>query len=319
MKLWSIPSGLGLLLALAGCMTTGHEFGADDTVAPVEVLLYTESTRHDELKRIVMPVMINEQGPFYFLLDTGATRTVMTQSTATRLTLPTDGQHRVAIRSLSNVIRVPTVIIQSLKVGTLQSNQLRMPVLSGSVLEGVDGILGVDILGNTKILADFSNNQIRITSANGMPTDATRDAIPFNQEGRRPIMMDVYVGHIRTRALIDTGCAHTLGNFALLKVLQKQARGKLETRPIEVTDATDTDQPAEVAILSSIVMGSPTAGYFNISVLPVSFGKYAVFDTWGVSNRPALLIGMDVLSKFDQLTIDYRRKELQVNLASGRN
>lgn len=59
-------------------------------------------------------------------------------------------------------------------------------------------------------------------------------------------------------------------------------------------------------------MGSAGAGYFDISTLPVSFGEYSVFDTWQINQRPALLIGMDVLGRFDELAIDYRRKELQM-------
>lgn len=303
-------TSIWLLVALAGCAV---ERAADDIAAvPVEVLLYAEATRPDELRRIVVPVMLNEQGPFYFLLDTGATRTVIARSAVIRLALKMDEQKRVPIRSVSRVVRAPTVMMQSLQVGALQSREVHMPVLSGSTLDGIDGILGVDTLGSTKIFADFLNNQLRITSANGLPSDASRIAIPFNQVGRRPIMMDVYIGRIRVRAIVDTGCAHTLGNTALLKALLTQSRGKLETRPIEVTDATDANHPAQLAIIPSIIMGSAGAGYFDVSTLPVSFGEYSVFDTWQINDRPALLIGMDVLSKFDELAIDYRRKELQM-------
>jgi predicted aspartyl protease len=302
-----------MLTVLTGCAVTHADLGADSAAAPpVEVLLYAESTRPDTLKRIVVPVTLNEQGPFYFLLDTGATRTVINRSVAERLALPLDEQKRVGIRSVSNVIHVPTVIMQSLQVGALQSTQLRMPVLSGTTLDGVDGILGVDLLGDTKVIADFVSDQIRITTANGAPPQKDRRVIAFNQVARRPIMLSTNIGGIPTRAIIDTGCAHTLGNSALLKALLKQSQGQLALRQTEITDATDTTLPAQLAMVPSIIVGS-----VGVQNLLVSFGEFSVFDTWAINDRPALLIGMDVLSLLGDLTIDYRRKELQLGLVTG--
>jgi hypothetical protein len=37
-----------------------------------------------------------------------------------------------------------------------------------------------------------------------------------------------------------------------------------------------------------------------------------VFRLWELENRPAMLIGMDVLGTLGTLVIDYRRKELQI-------
>jgi Aspartyl protease len=303
-----------LLIALAGCTVSKLELASNDVATPpAEVLLYAESTRPDELKRIVVPVMLNEQGPFYFLLDTGATRTVIAKSAVTRLALQTDEQQRVDIRSVSSVMRVPTVVMSSLQVGALRSTQVRMPVLSGLVLDGVDGILGVDVLGDTKVTADFLNNHIRITTANGEPADSSRLVFAFTQMARRPIMVDAWVGGIRTRAIVDTGCAHTLGNAVLLNVLQKQQHGQLAIRSTEVSDATDATLPAQLALVPSMIVGT-----LGIQNLPVSFGEFSVFDIWKINDRPALLIGMDVLSLVDELAIDYRRKELQVAMPMGK-
>jgi len=301
--------GLSIAAALTGCATPPS---FNDAAAPAEVLLYAESTRPDALKRIVVPVLLNEQGPFYFLLDTGATRTVISKSTAERLMLPLDQQQRVGIRSVNSVIHVPTVIMSSLQVGALQSTQLRMPVLSGVTLEGVDGILGVDLLGDTKVSADFLTDRIRITTANGVPPDKERRVITFNQVARRPIMLNARIGDIQTLAMIDTGCAHTLGNTALLKALTRQSQGQLTTRETEITDATDNATPAQVAMVPAIIVGS-----VSVQNLSVSFGEFSVFDTWSIDDQPALLIGMDVLSLLGDMTIDYRRKELQVGLVAA--
>jgi hypothetical protein len=41
-----------------------------------------------------------------------------------------------------------------------------------------------------------------------------------------------------------------------------------------------------------------------------------VFDIWGLTKRPALLIGMNYLRQFASVAIDYRLKEIHFDLAS---
>ena len=40
-----------------------------------------------------------------------------------------------------------------------------------------------------------------------------------------------------------------------------------------------------------------------------------VFDLWGLSQRPALLIGMNYLRQFARVSIDYALKEIRFDLA----
>ncbi len=305
---------IGVLVALAGCAANQPGLATDAAAAaPVEVLLYAESTRPDEQGRIVVPVMLNEQGPFYFMLDTGATHTVITQQALAQLGLQADERWPVLLRGVSSVKRVPTVVVDSLQAGSLQFNQLRMPVLSGLIVEGLDGILGIDSLGDNRISADFQNDSVRITDANGVLADKGYSVVAFHRIERPLIMINARVGRVPARAIIDTGGAHTLGNAALLKALQRQSGGKLAgARQGEVTDATNTTQPTLLAPVPNIAFG-PVA----VVNLPVSFGEFPVFDTWGVNDRPTLLIGMDALGLLNGLTIDYRRKQLHIAKVVG--
>jgi hypothetical protein len=51
-------------------------------------------------------------------------------------------------------------------------------------------------------------------------------------------------------------------------------------------------------------------GDAHIRGLDIVFGDFQIFNTWGLENQPALLIGMDVLGTLRALDIDYRRKEV---------
>ncbi len=43
--------------------------------------------------------------------------------------------------------------------------------------------------------------------------------------------------------------------------------------------------------------------------LPVTFADLHVFELWGLTEEPALVVGMDVLGTLERFIIDYRRKQ----------
>jgi hypothetical protein len=311
-------AGIGMSLALTGCAVNSPDRDAPAAgkapARPVEVLLYAEATRPDELGRIVVPVMLSKQGPFHFMLDTGATRTAIAARTVAQLGLQPDQQQRVLLRGVSGVKRVPTVVLQKLEAGSMQFDQLRVPVLSGRVMEGLDGVIGADTLNTHRVSADFRNDRIRISDGSDGRADKRYQVVAFKRISRPLVMIDVLVGPVRARAVIDTGGAHTLGNNALLGALRSRFGGNLPgTVQSRVADATDTLQPALLAPVPYLVFG-PVA----LANLPVSFGDFSIFDIWGINDRPTLLLGMDVLGMLDGMIIDYPRKELHIAKLSPR-
>jgi hypothetical protein len=110
---------------------------------------------------------------------------------------------------------------------------------------------------------------------------------------------------MRIKAVIDTGAMHTLGNRALAAALDAQGIEGMRRR--RVVDATDTAQTGAVALSPAMRLGS-----VEVTKLPVTFAGFKIFDYWGLSDQPALLIGMDVLGSFDELAIDYGRQELHL-------
>ena len=238
MNLKHLPA-VWVSVALTGCAVNSRDTASSPTAVsaqPVEVMLYSEASRPDELGRIVVPVMLNEKGPFYFMLDTGSTHTVITEQTLVQLGLEPDRRRMVTVRGVGAVRRVPTVLMQNVQAGTMQFDRVRMPVLTGMVMEGLDGILGMNTLGSHRVSADFINDQIRISDVSGMPPDKRYTVVAFrnitpttashshrDQASFAAADRDrCRVGDIRTRAVIDTGGAKTLGNAALLRALRRR-------------------------------------------------------------------------------------------------
>lgn len=268
---------------------------------------YAIASHPGQVGMIVAAVMINGKGPFRFMLDTGATRTVLSSATAAKLALKATPGEQILVQGVSGVSAVPLVHVASVASGSLQISDVSAPVLSGPVLAGVDGILGMDGLSGMRLTADFVRDQVLISQSSGVPQPALY-AVRGRFVSQRLLLVQGRINGISTAAIIDTGATHSLGNQALLAALA--ARGHqpvVYSAKNGVIDATNTDQPGALRRISALQFGNAA-----IDNLQVTFGDYGIFKTWGLQGKPALLLGMDVLGTLANFSIDYRRAELQV-------
>lgn len=278
---------------------------------------YAIATRPGRVGMIVTSVMINGHGPFRFLLDTGATRTVLSSATVAKLALKINPADRILVRGVSGLTAVPIVHVSSVVSGALQLHDLAAPVLSGPVFNGVDGILGMDGLGGMKLTADFVRDLVVISAspagagAAASAGAAARAPLVATLQGqfvsKRLLLVQGRINGIDTAAVIDTGATHSLGNAALLALLTHGHSSALPAAKDDVVDATDTAEAGTLQRIASMRLGTT-----DISNLRVIFGDYPVFKTWGLQNKPALLLGMDVLGSVADFSIDYGRAQLQV-------
>lgn len=73
--------------------------------------LYVSPTRRDRIGRILAPVMINGQGPFRFVVDTGATHSVVSVHLVGRLGLTVSEDSMVSLSGVTGTAMVATVHI----------------------------------------------------------------------------------------------------------------------------------------------------------------------------------------------------------------
>jgi predicted aspartyl protease len=280
---------------------------SDPAADPSDLQQYAVSTRFDRIGRIIAPVMINGRGPFRFMLDTGATHTVLAESTLAKLDRITDPDTHVPISGITGSELASTVHIDSLDAGDLHFRDLDLPVLKGAVLEGIDGILGMDGFDGMKWSADFMRDRFTLSHSLAERAGLSYSVIPVEFVSERLLMIDARVGHVPVKAIIDTGGPRTIGNQALLTALVKGHQGLLQSFETSVVDATDMSQPGTMGRVPLFKLGAAT-----IENLDVTFGDFEIFRDWGLENEPALLIGMDVLGTLADLSVDYRRKEVEL-------
>jgi hypothetical protein len=271
-------------------------------------------TAFDEAKRMVVPVRINDRGPFGFVVDTGASRSVVASELVNVCALPSAGQ--ADVHGIAGVEPAEMAEVRRLAVGQVASSNLIMPALPRARL-GADGLLGVDILKGRRMLLNFAQNIFEIgPSGPGAEIGRDRnsripshiDPITVSAAYRygQLVILDAQVGSAPVSAFLDSGSQVTVGNRALRDaVVRTTPEFGVRLAPIPLISATGQTATGEFAPLPTVRLG----GMAVDNVLGI-FADLHIFDLWKLNDRPAILIGVDVLRHFHDVTLDFGRKEV---------
>ena len=164
--LGAVP-GLLLAVLLSGC-------GIEDASSPARVETRSDSAAGEttfELAgpggaALVVAVHLNGQGPFSFVLDTGATLTCVDQILADSLELP-ESAGRIGIGAgIRGSGRMRLVSVDSLRLGVTSAYDLTACAIDLSRLEtaglDVNGLLGLNFLKAFRVTLDFAAGTLRL-------------------------------------------------------------------------------------------------------------------------------------------------------------
>jgi predicted aspartyl protease len=266
---------------------------------------YVAPTLRDRIGRIWAPVFINGQGPFRLVLDTGSNHSVVNNSVATALGLiPTDS--RVMMQGVTGSATVPIVNVDSVIVGDLELRAQRLPIVMDA-LGGAEGVLGGKGLHDKRIFIDFGRDRITILRSRLERPPRGFRTIPVKMQNGL-LVAEVRVGAMRVNAIIDTGAQITIANIAFREALMRRLR-KGEMSSTDIIGTTLDVQRGDMVSAPTISFGP-----MEIRRARIITGDVHIFQHWKMTERPVLLIGMDILGQFDTLIIDYRRKEMHVRM-----
>ncbi|MCP5328218.1 MAG: aspartyl protease family protein [Sinobacteraceae bacterium] len=264
---------------------------------------YVAPTQRDRIGRIWAPVYLDGQGPFRLVLDTGANRSVIVPRVLDQLGYRDRVDRTVRVRGVTGTAVVPVVRIGRMEIGDLVLQPAMLPIVA-DVFGGADGVLGNDGLQDKRIVIDFRNDSITVKRSRREPPGPGFQTLPINFLRDRLLGVDVMVGGIRTKAVIDTGAPDSLGNEVLRAALKRRPPEELNAKIIGVT--LDVEQGDRVRL--------PTIRIQNIRIqgATMTFSDVHLFKYWRLTDEPAIMIGMDVLGVLDQIIIDYRTRQLHL-------
>jgi hypothetical protein len=282
------------------------EPGISEVVVQGNEPRFVAPTRRDRIGRIWAPVTIDGKGPFRLVLDTGANHSAVTPPTATALGSPGAAGTVTLVTGFTGSAVVPTISVSSMEVGDLLMGPQVLPVVA-DVFGGAQGVLGNQGLDGKRIYADFAHDKLVIARSHGEPAGIGFSVVPLRVIEGGLLIADVHVGGIRARAIIDTGAQGTVGNMPLRDALMRHPPRHPEHA--QIVGVTLAVQTGDYVPAPEIEMGGLT-----ITGVHITFGDMYLFQHWKLTDRPVLLIGMDLLGSFDTLVIDYRMRQMQIRL-----
>lgn len=257
--------------------------------------------RMDTSGRMTVPVTLGPDGPYRFLVDTGAERTVISRELAARLGLgagkPATMQSVVAISPVS------TVDIPEIQVSTRNLAINGAPMLLGAHI-GADGMLGVDSLASQQVLLDFKRGVMGISPSGQVRErdDPNTIVVTARRRHGRLLFTDATISNRSVVVVVDTGSEVTIGNAALRRRLAFSKRPSLS----EIVTVAGERATAEIIVVPTLRVGG-----MRIENVEIAFLDAPVFRQLELDDRPAILLGMNVMRAFDRVSIDFATKRVR--------
>src|SRR3954469_2557267 len=272
---------------------------------PDQGIAETLDTGTDRNARMTLSVNIAGHGPYDFIVDIGSERTVVSRELASDLAMGPGPP--ATVHSMTEVSQIPTVVVQGLRVGQRTIDDIQAPALARINL-GAAGMLGVDSLQTQRVIFDFQNHQMTIMPSRRADQHWPEGTIVVTARSRfgRLMLIDASIDRQRVWVIVDTGSEISVGNMALRHALEQRHRLG-PTAPITMVSVTGGRITAEYSIARQMRIGDA-----DINFMPIAFADVHPFRQLQLMDRPAILLGMDALSLFHRVSVDFANRRVRL-------
>ncbi len=249
--------------------------------------------------RIVVPVYVNDRGPYHFMVDIGATGLARVDtSLAEHLELPASA----AVPNFDGVSErlSRTVRIETLRLGSL-TRRATSPVIArgfnqGRVLAdatGFDGVLGLGFFSDVLLTIDYGSRELMFEE--GALDARQSDVVRYRGSGFGLVLAPVVIGGHPSEALIDTGSSGQV----LLPTAWSSRLGMADFAPGGTARRSNSEHPVQES-------RTPISVRIGGSTLVTSRSHFAdVVSEVNIGNELLLLSRA-------RLTLDQRQRLLRV-------
>lgn len=255
--------------------------------------------------RMTVAVDVNGQGPFRFVVDSGADSSALGASAARLLNLPAASQ--AMLHGMTASAMVDRVTAPELKVGESTLHDLELPVLRDADL-GAQGLLGIDALVEQRLMMDFDKHVITIEDARRPAPYVDGEIVVVARRRRGQLILTEATanGHA-VDAVIDSGSEITIGNLALRdRLFKRNVKGLVTGQAIGVTGVAVTLQLAHLDELR--------IGPIVLHDVDIAFADVPPFAAFGLDDHPAMFLGTDLMSNFRRVSLDFRARKVRFQL-----
>lgn len=262
--------------------------------------------KKDAYQRMTVPVHVAGFGPYRFLVDTGADRSAISVDLARYLGLR-DGA-RAMLHTVAGQSEVATAKVPVFDLAAKQVENVEAALLDPKFM-GAHGIVGLDLLRSRRILFDFKRQTLTIVPAKARVRELDDTIVVTGRiRNGRFVLANARAENVGVTLVVDTGAEVSLGNDALYRKL-KQGPNVDRFATVEFQSVTGLKLLGEYIIVRELEIGGVT-----LRNMPVIFSNSPAFRPLGLTDKPALLLGMNALRGFEKVSIDFARRKLRLVL-----
>jgi predicted aspartyl protease len=286
---------------------------AAGAAAPLAVIPYKVTSEG----ALTIDVLVNGRGPYPFIVDTGATLTIVFENLARRAELARVDRPALRVLSISGA-----KTFEPFKIGDLFAGALLAEDHVGVVLEDWDfpretpaGIIGLDILEKFAVAFDVRNRTLSFYEHDGLPPELT------SRMRKTPIRLrrfditgaELYTTRGRINGeqiefILDLGISTTLINFAAGDAILANSlivsAGRTTTTGTRLEDVFDDRTRVNAGVFRTVSVGRRSWQHKVLWVYDAP-----LFDELGVQRLAYGLLGADLLASRD-FAIDFKEERL---------
>jgi predicted aspartyl protease len=257
--------------------------------------------------QLTAPVTLNGQGPFPFIVDTGASVSCISSKLAEALGLPIHAKQPV--HTIVGVNAQAVTLVDEMRVGVRRQRRMRALAIPLDQPE-VQGVLAVDWLKGQRLTLNFAENRLEFSGSRAETSGPGQVVVPARRKHGQLTIVDADLGDQRVSAMIDSGSEVSLCNTPLLNLLDRRQAFPARRQVIEMVTVIGEPFSGELMYLPFLRLGGLQLG--NVGVV---HSDTHVFKIWGLADRPAVLLGMDLLREFRSVSLDFGRSQVRFDLA----
>lgn len=292
---------LATAATLAGCATLPDQSQA----------LATLPYHREQSGRIVIPAQVNDQGPYSFAIDTGASISAIFTPAHDTMDPPLAITRNIRVQGLVGAGLYPAVRIDEIAVGRARWREVEAVVLPAAGDTTIDGLLGLDFLRHYTVV--FPQRERVVNLFRPEQFDASGyvgwASIPLvarrvSNAGAHLYFLDLEINNTRIPAMLDLGVGFNIMNLAaaaLLGLTPEQLRAHAQENVHGAIGASPD--------VFRVTIGAVTAGGLRWRNESFVIGDLPVFEILADPEQPVAILGTALFLRRD-FVIDFSHSRL---------
>lgn len=257
----------------------------------------------DNFDRPMVGTVVNGVGPLPFIIDTGASKSVVYRGLTAMIGLqaiPNQSKRIITATGYKRVLVYPVtdfyVLGRTLKV----EETVALPDIIGS---DAKGLIGVDMLAGHTLFVDMHSGAAKLTLSDDMRPGDGWTMVQGRPVAYGSLALEINIGGLDVPVIVDTGASDTVINTAGSEAVGRSARGiGRETITASISGGRDM-------VFTALRVPEFHVGSFSRTNMRLVVSDIPVFTMLGAKDVPAIILGMDLLGQ-QPFAIDFKNWRL---------